>query len=131
MDIISLELGPGNNVKDEIYNFIKENKWEEALIIGAIGSFQEITLANPISTRLPIEIKKTKYEKPLECLSFTGEIKSIDSISDDLRALYKKENMDLFIHIHASCSYGDGQVVGGGLHQAKVFRGLRLFLVKI
>lgn len=131
MNITSLELVKGEDVKDKIYGFIKENQWKEALIIGGIGSLEEITVANPQSNKLPIKINKTNYKGPLECVSFTGEIKHMEDIDDDLKSIYKEENMDFFVHIHVACSYENGQVVGGGLHKARVFRALRLMLVKI
>lgn len=131
MKIISLELSKGDNVKEKIYDFVKERQWREALIIGAIGSLDEITVANPESNEIPIKVKKTNYKGPLECLSFTGEIKQFDDIDDTLKAVYKEEGLDLFVHIHLSCSYGNGQVVGGGLHEATVFRALRILLVEV
>lgn len=129
--IYLLEVGRGRDIKEEIGNFMKEKDWDYAYISGAIGSITDITVANPVSNKFPIEIKTTDISGPCEVLSFTGEIMKKEFMKEELKTVYKDYVSDLFVHIHMSCSSIDASVFGGGFHKAKVFRALNIFIQEL
>lgn len=126
--IYELELNRGDDIKSSIEKFIIDKGWNFAYISGGIGSVQNIDLSNPVSNQLPPEIEITKLEGPCEVLTFTGEIMKKEYMNEDLKKVYKDNGGDLFIHIHMSCAGKGAIVYGGGMHSAKVFRGMKIYL---
>ena len=95
----------------------KKKQWEEGLVQGALGSVVNITLNNAAENTIPPRVQTTNIEGPFEILSCTGEI------------IRRAEGY--YTHIHVSGSLSNAQVLGGGLQNAEVFKGLKLYLQQI
>ncbi len=127
---LELEIGRGEDIKTAINEFINEKGWDFAYISGAVGSVMDVSLSNPQSRKIPIEVAITKLDGPCEVVGFTGEIMKKEYMNEELKKIYRDESSSLFIHIHMSCSTKDAMVYGGGLHQGKTFRGLKIYVQK-
>lgn len=126
--IYELELHRGNDIKSCLDKFITSKGWNSAYIMGGIGSVEDIVLSNPISKEFPPNIETQNLSGPCEVLSFTGEIMNKEFMSESMKKVYKDDECQLFIHIHMSCSTAGGRVFGGGLHNGKIFRGMKLYI---
>lgn len=122
-------VGPGENVATHIDEFLKLNKWKQAVILGAVGSARDIKVATIKSMDFPpVDIQEHFFEGPAEIVSFIGEVIQNKYLDPTLRELYPGDDEDNFIHLHVSVALRDGRVVGGGLHQIKAFREVVVFL---
>lgn len=112
-----LELSKGDKVIEAIKNFVTDKDWQEGLIMGAIGSVINVTVNNAAGRTIPPPVKTSRFEGPFEVLSFIGEV-------------LKKEG-ETIVHIHTSGSLSDGNVFGGGLQSAEVFKQFKVYLQKL
>lgn len=113
--ITTLSLEKGDRVKEKLAQFMEEKNWTSAVVTGALGSVVDVTVGNAATTTIPPEVNYTDIPGPFEVLSFCGEI--------------CKDGSSWYIHIHMAGSYVDATVCGGGMKDAVVFKGLKIFLV--
>ncbi|HHX70194.1 MAG: PPC domain-containing DNA-binding protein [Miniphocaeibacter sp.] len=126
-----IKYGENEDIKEKIEEFMQEKNWDEAYISGGIGSVKDLLFTAPKNKILPPVVEKTLIEGPGELVSIVGEIMPIEKIDESLKAIYKDEESDFFIHLHASVGLKDGKVYGGGLHKGRTFRGLKLYIQEI
>lgn len=124
-----LKIPEDTDIKKAIAAYLSETKVVRGIITGAIGSVKGMDFAAPSSLSLPITLSHTLVEGPGELLCFTGEILPFEEMPIALRAHYQREEgVDHFLHIHASVGVQGGQVLGGGMHGGKTFRGMNVFM---
>lgn len=121
----------GKEIRDTIMDYVLEKGWEEAAILGAVGSVQDMAFTTPVENKLPLRTGSTPCHGAAEILSFTGEIMKREKMDPGLESVYPDKSSPLFVHIHASCAIAGGHVCGGGLKCGKAFRELRVFLVPL
>lgn len=119
------------DIRQVIADYILEHSWDEVYIIGAVGSVIDTAYNAPIDNSIPMNLQTTPCPGPAEVLSFTGEVMKREKMDPNLAKVYTDKTSPLFVHIHASCSTGDGKVYGGGLVKGKAFRALRVFMTPI
>jgi predicted DNA-binding protein with PD1-like motif len=127
-NFINLKIEQDKNIKTEIDQFAKNLNLKKACILGAVGSVNDILLTVPINKTLPPKIEKIFIGGPAEILSFSGEIMAKSEMDNQLSKIYKNNDLDYFIHIHASVGITGAKVYGGGFHEGKAFRGLNVFI---
>lgn len=128
MQLYDLTLGPGQEIKGAIRQYVEEQGWSEALIVGAIGSAIGLKFNTPASECPPLRTTESECPQAAEVVGFSGEIKSLEKVDPQLAANYAADGCSLFVHIHACCVSRSG-VYGGGLTDGRAFRSLRIFLV--
>lgn len=121
----------GKEIRDTIIGYVLEKGWEEAAILGAVGSVQDMVFTTPVENELPLRTGSTPCHGAAEILSFTGEIMKREKMDPGLESVYPDKSSPLFVHVHASCAIAGGHVCGGGLKSGKAFRELRVFLVPL
>lgn len=121
----------GKEIRDTIIAYVLAKGWEEAVILGAVGSVQDMTFTAPTENELPLRTGSTPCHGAAEILSFTGEIMKREKMDPVLESVYPDKSSPLFVHVHASCASAGGHVCGGGLKSGKAFRELRVFLVPL
>ncbi len=131
MKIYDFIIEKDKDIKKEIVSFILKKGWNEALILGAVGSVKDMIFTTPVCDSLPLRTCKNPVLGAGEILSFTGEIMGREKMDPDLKDVYKDTECPLFVHIHASMAAKNGVVAGGGLAEGKAFRALRVFIVPV
>jgi predicted DNA-binding protein with PD1-like motif len=126
-DLYQISVGKGEEVKEKITEFILEKKWDAAVILGAIGSIQDVVYSTPAGTADNYHIERTKCEIPAELISFTGEIMKSERVDPALKKAYNIEG-EYFVHIHASSASAGGQVLGGGFQRGHALRAVNVFI---
>lgn len=121
----------GKEIRETITAYVLAKGWEEAAILGAVGSVQEMTFTAPVENELPLKTGSTPCHGAAEVLSFTGEIMKRENMDPELEGVYPDQDSPLFVHVHASCATAGGHVWGGGLKSGKAFRELRVFLAPL
>lgn len=121
----------GVDIRSAITEFVLEKEWEEAAIIGAVGSVQAMKFTTPVENELPLRTSSTPCFGAAEILSFSGEIMKREDMDPALEHIYPDKSSPLFVHIHASCATAGGHVCGGGLKSGVAFRELRVFLIPL
>lgn len=116
------------DIRQTISDFILEKDWGEVLIVGAVGSVIDTAYNAPIDNSIPMNLVVTEVPGAAEIVSFTGEVMKRERMDANLAKVYPDKTSPLFVHIHASCAVGGGQVTGGGLVKGRAFRALRVFL---
>ncbi len=91
METLTFRLKPGQDLSNEIDQFVKEHHILAGCILCAVGSFTHVTL------RLANRGTYTEYEGHFEIVSITGTVSTNGS------------------HIHISISDGNGVTTGGHL----------------
>lgn len=119
------------DVRQVISDFVLARGWDEAFIVGAVGSIIDSAYNAPIDNSIPMNLVVTEVPGAAEVVSFTGEIMKREYMDPDLARVYPDKTSTLFVHIHASCAKGGGTVVGGGLVRGRAFRALRVFMTPI
>lgn len=126
-----LTIPSGADILHSLEDFMLQNGWEEAVVVCAIGSVQDLVFATPIQNELPLRVSTFPCWGAAEILSFNGEIMLKERMDPALKDVYPVKESPLFTHIHASCARAGGQVTGGGLWGGKAFRSLRVFLYRV
>lgn len=126
-DIYEIIIGRGEDIKEAITAFVLDKGWTSAYISGGIGSVQEVCLTTPVDGTFPPVTEDTHCPGPGELLAFTGEIMKRELMDPALEGVYKEQG-PLFVHIHASAAFRGGQVRGGGFHQGKAFRAVKVYI---
>jgi predicted DNA-binding protein with PD1-like motif len=121
----------GADIRQTISDFILEKNWDEAFIIGAVGSVMDSAYNAPVDNSIPMNLVVTEVPAAAEIVSFTGEVMKRERMDENLAKVYPDKTSPLFVHIHASCAVGGGQITGGGLVRGKAFRALRVFLTPL
>ena len=116
------------DIRQVITDFILDKGWDEALILGAVGSVIDTAYNAPIDNSVPMNLVVTECPGAAEIVSFTGEVMKREYMDPNLAKVYPDKTSPLFVHIHASCAKAGGAVVGGGLVRGRAFRSLRVFL---
>lgn len=129
--IYDIIIPAGREIRDTIIDYVLEHGWEEAAILGAVGSVQDMAFTTPVENELPLRTGSTPCHGAAEILSFTGEIMKREKMDPGLESIYPDKSSPLFVHVHASCAIAGGHVCGGGLRSGKAFRELRVFLVPL
>lgn len=119
------------DIRQTISDYIVEKDWDEALIVGAVGSVIDTAYNAPIDNSIPMNLVVTEVPGAAEIVSFTGEVMKRERMDANLAKVYPDKTSPLFVHIHASCAVGGGQVTGGGLVKGRAFRALRVFLTPL
>ena len=112
-----LELQPGANVIEALKTFVAGQNWQGVAVQGAFGSVVNAAVGNAAGNALPPQVRITKIPGPFEFVSCTGEV------------IRKDEGY--YTHLHVAGSLSDAHVLGGGLQQATVFKGLKLYLQQL
>lgn len=130
-EIRDLVIPRGADIKKSIVEFILANDWKYVYISGAVGSVIDMVFTVPSRNYLPLRCKKIALPDASEMVSFIGEVMPIEEMDPDLEDIYPDKEWPLFVHIHAVCASGEGQVIGGGLNSGKAFRALRVFMLPL
>lgn len=131
MKIYDFIIEKDKDIKKGIVSYVLEKGWDEALVLGAVGSVKDMLFTTPICDSLPLRTCKNSVPGAGEILSFTGEIMERAKMDPELKDVYKDTECPLFVHIHASMAAKNGVVAGGGLAGGKAFRALRVFIVPV
>lgn len=129
--LYDITIPAGKEIRDTITNYVLTKGWEEAVILGAVGSVQDMAFTTPVENELPLRTGSTPCYGAAEILSFSGEIMKREKMDPELERVYPDKDSPLFVHVHASCATAGGHVCGGGLKSGKAFRALRVFLVPL
>ena len=129
--VFEVTVGPGQDIKKKITEYVIRQNWSDVYISGAVGSVTEMAFRTPVSDRLPLKTHVDTVPGAAEVLSFTGEVMRQERMDPALREIYPDKDCPLFVHIHISCAYSGGEVRGGGLAEGKGFRSLRVFLIPL
>ena len=129
--LYEVTVGRGEDIRQVISDFILAHDREEVYIVGAVGSVIDTAYNAPIDNSIPMNLAVTEVPGAAEVVSFTGEVMKRSRMDANLAKVYPDKTSPLFVHIHASCATGDGQVRGGGLVRGKAFRALRVFMTPI
>lgn len=127
-DLYEVTVNRGEDVRQVISDFILEKNWDEAFIVGAVGSIIDSAYNAPVDNSIPMNLVTHECAGAAELLSFTGEVMKRERMDENLAKVYKDTTSPLFVHIHASCATGEGKVYGGGLVRGKAFRSIRVFV---
>lgn len=121
----------GEDIRQAISDYIIEKGWDEAFIVGAVGSVIDTAYNAPKDNSIPMNLVVTEVPGAAEIVSFTGEVMKRELMDENLAKVYPDKTSPLFVHIHASCATAGGSVTGGGLCGGKAFRALRVFLTPL
>lgn len=129
--LYDITIPAGDDIRKAIETYVLDMGWEEAAVLGAVGSVQDMVFTTPVENQLPLKTAPTPCYGAAEILSFSGEIMKREKMDPALAAVYPDKTSPLFVHIHASCATAGGHVCGGGLCKGKAFRALRVFMVPL
>lgn len=121
----------GEDVRQMISDYIIAQGWEEAVIIGAVGSIIDSAYNAPADNSIPMNLVTHECPGAAELVGFNGEVMKRERMDPNLAKVYKDKTSPLFVHIHASCATGDGKMYGGGLVKGKAFRAIRVFMIPL
>jgi predicted DNA-binding protein with PD1-like motif len=122
-----LVIAKGQNITETVQAFVLRHGWEDAILLGGVGSVTDVELANPATSALPPRMEKVFIQGPCEVLSLTGEVIIKEKMDEILKKVYANNPNPLFVHIHLSCSDKEGIVHGGALRSGRAFRSIRMF----
>lgn len=131
MELYEVIIRQGEDVRQVLSDYVLEKKWDEAIIIGAVGSIIDSAYNAPKDNSIPMNLVTNECPNAAEIVGFNGEIMKREKMDPNLAKVYKDKSSPLFVHIHACCATGDGKIYGGGLVKGKAFRGIRIFLTPI
>ncbi len=131
MELFEITIKRGEDIRQVISDYVLEKDWDEAIIIGAVGSIIESAYNAPIDNSIPMNLVTNECPGAAELIGFNGEIMKREKMDENLARVYKDKTSPLFVHIHACCATGDGKIYGGGLTKGKAFRAIRVFLTPL
>ena len=131
MKLYEVTINRGENVRQRILDYVLEKDWDEALIIGAVGSIIDSAYNAPVDNSIPMNLTTNECPNAAEIIGFNGEIMKRERMDENLAKVYKDRSSPLFVHIHACCATGDGRIYGGGLVKGRAFRSIRVFLIPL
>lgn len=124
-----IKIGPSQDVKGAIKQWLLQNQINKAVIVNGIGSMKDLVFSVPSKMSVPVEIEMNKVQGPGEVVSITGEIIDVSELNPELAKLYPQSDDKWFIHIHAAIAEKGGTVKGGGMREGQSFLGLTLWLL--
>jgi predicted DNA-binding protein with PD1-like motif len=95
MKTFAFRLRKGQDIKEEIKKFVKQNNIQAGIILTAVGCVDKAVVRMAGATPEKFDIRT--YEEKLEIVSLVGTVSKEDS------------------HLHISLSKENGQVIGGHL----------------
>jgi predicted DNA-binding protein with PD1-like motif len=120
---------PGENLFQRLTEVCKENHFERAVILSAIGSLCDVAFRDlKTGIDLSVNVNKTNLMEeygPFELLTLEG---NIVPLMGEFGAL---KHGDLVVHLHATLGTAYGNVFGGHLFQATIFTTTEVFLARI
>lgn len=128
MTLYEVTINRGEDVRQKISDYVLKENWDEAIIIGAVGSIIESAYNAPIDNSIPMNLTTNECPNAAEIIGFNGEIMKREKMDENLAKVYTDKSSPFFVHIHACCATGDGRIYGGGLVKGKAFRSIRVFL---
>ena len=128
MTLYEVTINRGEDVRQKISDYVLKENWDEAIIIGAVGSIIESAYNAPIDNSIPMNLTTNECPNAAEIIGFNGEIMKREKMDENLAKVYTDKSSPLFVHIHACCATGDGRIYGVGLVMGKAFRSIRVFL---
>lgn len=131
MELYEITIECGEDIRQKITDYVLEKNWDEAIIIGAVGSIIDSSYNAPIDNSIPMKLVTHDCENAAELVGFNGEIMKREKMDENLAKVYQDKTSPLFVHIHACCVTGDCKFYGGGLVKGKAFRSIRVFLTPI
>ena len=129
MEVASITIMKGEEIHKAILDYVLAHEIRHALIIGAIGSAVDLSVATPIEHDPPLRTIEVPYQASCEIVGMSGEIMPWEECDPRLKAVYPDKDSPLFVHIHIAAAIMGGQVFGGGLRKGKAFRSIRVFLL--
>jgi predicted DNA-binding protein with PD1-like motif len=119
--LVLARLLPGEEVFTALKEISLRERIERAVLVSAIGSFQEVVFRNLApGISLPIHPEKTvefRLPGPFEVLSLEGNLFPLKG--------------EPFLHLHCLLSDWEGRVTGGHLFSARAFSTLELLLQEL
>lgn len=131
MELYEVTVNRGEDVRQTITDYVLEKNWNEAIIIGAVGSMIDSAYNAPADNSIPMNLVTNACPNAAEIVGFNGEIMKREKMDENLAKVYKDKTSPFFVHIHACCATGDGRLYGGGLVKGKAFRSIRVFLTPL
>lgn len=129
MEVQSIIINAGQEIKATILRSLVSRDISRAIIIGAIGSAVDLSVAAPIDREPPLKTTEVPYQVACEIVGMSGEIMPWEDVDPTLAAMYPGEKGPLFVHIHIAAAMMGGNVFGGGLRNGKAFRQIRVFII--
>ncbi|MDY3692430.1 MAG: PPC domain-containing DNA-binding protein [Dysosmobacter sp.] len=126
-----IELQKDQDVVAGIHAYLMDKNWKAGVIVAAVGSIYNVTLNNPITHEFPPKLLMTDVNEMCEVVSFMGEITRKEDAPEGLPCQIADTPSDYIVHIHMSCSYGAGNVRGGGFRKATVMRALNIYVLEL
>ncbi len=129
MEVVTVKVNAGEEIKEAILSYVVEHHIREALVIGAIGSAIDLCVTTPVSYELPLTTVEVFHKVSCEVVGMSGEILSWEKVDPKLKSLYPDKESPLFIHLHIAAASAGGAVFGGGLRSGKALREVNVFLL--
>ena len=126
-----IKLTKGQDILPAIHEYLMDKKWNDSIIVSALGSINNVFLSNPGSLDMPPELIKKKIFDPCEVLSFVGEITPKEHAAPDLPPVILETPSPYIVHVHCSVSHAEGIVNGGGFRGGNVLRALTIYVVEL
>ncbi|MFL5272356.1 MAG: PPC domain-containing DNA-binding protein [Anaeromyxobacteraceae bacterium] len=117
-----IKIAPGQRLHARLVEFARTAGVTQAVVVSAIGSVEDVRFRGIKSgAKLPItapRIHEHEVQGPLELLGLTGN-------------LVPDEQGEVDCHLHVIAARSSGEVLGGHLHDAKVFATCEIVLTEI
>lgn len=117
-----VKMTPGQSLYQRLTDFAHAAGVKHAVVVSAVGSVQEVKFRGiKAGAKLPItapRVHEHDVEGPLELLALTGN-------------LFPDEKGEIDCHLHVMASKSSGEVLGGHMHDAKVFATCELVLTEV
>jgi predicted DNA-binding protein with PD1-like motif len=117
-----VKIGSGESLQERLVEFAHAAGVHHAVIVSAIGSVHAVTFRGiKAGAKLPLtpaRVHEHGAEGPLELLGLTGNV-------------FPDENGEIDCHLHVIASKSSGEVLGGHLHDAKVFATCEIVLTEV
>ncbi len=117
-----VKIGSGETIQKRLVDFAHAAGVRNAVIVSAVGSVHGVKFRGiKAGAKLPLtpaRVHEHDVEGPLELLDVTGNI-------------FPDETGEIDCHLHVIASKSSGEVLGGHLHEAKVFATCELVLTEV
>lgn len=117
-----IKIAPGESLQARLVEFAHHAGVTQAVVVSAIGSVRDVRFRGiKTGAKLPLtapRIHDHEVEGPLELLGLTGN-------------LVPDEKGEVDCHLHVIAAKSSGEVLGGHLHDARVFATCEIVLTEI